>query len=221
MRDSEKPDSKDPGSELLRTMQNLEQMGLNRGKSGNASMRLGADAFLVSPSGIAPQELSSSSFVEMPLSGDSNRRGIQPSSEWLMHRDIYLARPDVSAIVHTHSTHATALACVNRSIPAFHYMIAVAGGDSIRCAPYATFGTQALSDFALEALVERRTCLLANHGVLALGASSESAALLALEVENLSEQYCTALQLGDPVILTTEQMAEVLEKFKTYGQRIE
>ena len=138
-----------------------------------------------------------------------------PSSEWRMHQDIYLARPDVGAIAHTHSNYATALACVGRSIPAFHYMVAVAGGDSIRCAPYATFGTQALSNHAVRALENRQACLLANHGVVAVGANPLSAAKLALEVEQLASQYCIALQLREPGMLSGAEMREVMEKLKT------
>jgi L-fuculose-phosphate aldolase len=141
----------------------------------------------------------------------------KPSSEWRFHRDILAARPDVGAVVHTHSRYATALACLQRDIPAFHYMIAAAGGDTIRCAPYALFGTQELSDLALQALRERKACLLGNHGMIALGADLKAALALTLEVESLAQQYWTALQLGEPHILSSRQMQAVMEKFKSYG----
>jgi L-fuculose-phosphate aldolase len=143
----------------------------------------------------------------------------KPSSEWRFHRDILLARPDAGAIVHTHSRYATALACTGQGIPAFHYMVAVAGGSDIRCAPYATFGTQSLSDHAIKALEGRRACLLANHGVITLGADAETALSLASEVENLAAQYCTALSAGALSLLAQSEMASVLEKFKTYGRQ--
>jgi L-fuculose-phosphate aldolase len=143
----------------------------------------------------------------------------RPSSEWRFHRDILAARAEIGAVVHTHSPHATALASTGRSIPAFHYMVAVAGGIDIRCAPYRTFGSQELSDAALEALAGRRACLLANHGVIALGMNLESALLLAGEVEDLAHKYCAALAVGDVRVLDAEQMRCVIEKFRSYGQQ--
>jgi L-fuculose-phosphate aldolase len=143
----------------------------------------------------------------------------RPSSEWRFHRDIFRARQDVSAIVHTHSPRATALACTGRGIPAFHYMVALAGGSDIRCATYHTFGTQELSQAALVALEDRKACLLANHGVIATGTDLEAALSLAGEVENLAGQYCAALALGQVRILDDGEMRRVLEKFRTYGQQ--
>jgi L-fuculose-phosphate aldolase len=143
----------------------------------------------------------------------------RPSSEWRFHRDIFAARAEIGAIVHTHSPQATALACTGRAIPAFHYMVAVAGGADIRCAPYHTFGSQALSDAALEALEGRRACLLAQHGVIALGTDVGAALALAGEVEDLAMKYCAALALGKVDILGAEEMARVLEKFRTYGRQ--
>ncbi|CAN0130019.1 unnamed protein product, partial [Phaeothamnion confervicola] len=136
------------------------------------------------------------------------------------HVAIYTARTDVNAIVHTHSLHATALACAHREIPAFHYMVAVAGGDSIRCAPYATFGTDELAHHALAALEGRHACLLANHGQIALGETPSRALAMAHEVETLAGQYAATLLVGEPYILDTDEMARVLEKFKTYGQQV-
>jgi L-fuculose-phosphate aldolase len=143
----------------------------------------------------------------------------RPSSEWRFHRDIMAARADVGAIVHAHSRYATALACTGRDIPAFHYMVAVAGGVDIRCAPYHTFGSQELSDAALEALRDRKACLLAHHGVIALGSTLAAALKLAGEVESLAAQYCTALALGDVGRLGEEEMRRVVEKFRTYGSQ--
>jgi L-fuculose-phosphate aldolase len=143
----------------------------------------------------------------------------RPSSEWRFHRDVFKSRDDVAAIVHTHSPQATALACTGRGIPAFHYMVAVAGGTDIRCAPYHTFGTQELSDAVRIALTDRKACLLANHGVIATGADLTQALALAGEVENLAGQYCAALTLGEIRILDDAQMRLVLEKFRTYGQQ--
>jgi L-fuculose-phosphate aldolase len=141
-----------------------------------------------------------------------------PSSEWRFHRDIYAARREVGAIVHVHSPFATSIACLGRDIPPFHYMIAVAGGKDIRCAAYATFGTQQLSDRALCALEGRKACLLANHGMIAIGASLTAALALAVEVEALAEQYWRALQIGTPNLLSDVEMEIVLEKFRIYGQ---
>jgi L-fuculose-phosphate aldolase len=196
---------------------NLSAQGLNRGSSGNIGARL-ETSFLVTPSGVPAEELSADAIVEMDFSGDVMGAG-RPSSEWRFHRDILLARPEIGAIVHTHSRYATTLACLQRDVPAFHYMIAVAGGDSIRCAPYALFGTQALSDLALQALQERKACLLGNHGMIALGADLPAALALAVEVEALCAQYWSALQIGEPDLLSSSQMREVLEKFKGYGRQ--
>ena len=140
-----------------------------------------------------------------------------PSSEWRFHRDLYAARADAGGMAHCHSPHATALACTRRGIPAFHYMVAAAGGADVRCADYATFGSEELSRNALAALVGRRACLLANHGQLALGATVEAAFELAAEVEMLARQYLLALNAG-PVLLDDPEMARVLEKFRTYGR---
>ncbi len=202
-------------SAMVLGAQRLSALGLNRGSSGNIGVRL-AQSFLVTPSGVPAEELLPQLMVEMDFSGMVLGAG-KPSSEWRFHRDILAARPDVGAVVHTHSRYATALACLQRDIPAFHYMIAAAGGDTIRCAPYALFGTQELSDLALQALRERKACLLGNHGMIALGADLKAALALTLEVESLAQQYWTALQLGQPHILSSRQMQAVMEKFKSYG----
>jgi L-fuculose-phosphate aldolase len=201
---------------LLATTRKLSESGLNRGTSGNASVRDG-DGFLVTPSGMPAEAMNPHDMVQMDFAG--NAHGSRPpSSEWRFHRDILHARPEVGAVIHTHSMFATTLACLRRDIPPFHYMIAVAGGDSIRCAPYALFGTQALSDAALAALQDRKACLLANHGMIALGRDLDAALALTVEVETLCEQYWRALQAGGPALLTEQEMAEAIEQFKGYGR---
>ena len=190
--------------------------GLNQGTSGNVSAR-SPDGFLITPSGRDMTGLGTADVVPVAMDGAAPE-GLKPSSEWRFHRDIYAAFPEADAIVHAHSPFAVALACLRRNIPPFHYMVAMAGGADIRCAPYATFGTQALSDAVLEALKDRRACLMANHGLVAWGRDLEGALALALEVEALCGQYLRCLQVGEPVLLNDAQMAEVLVKFKDYGK---
>ncbi len=174
------------------------------------------DGMIITPSGVPYPTLAPRELVEMSLEGVTAGR-LRPSSEWRIHRDIYRARPEVGAIVHLHAAYASAYSSLRRDLPAFHYMIAVAGGSSIRCAPYATFGTQNLSDHAVAALQDREACLLANHGIVAVGDSPEAAGELAVEVEVLCEMYIHALQAGSPVILTEAEMVEVLDLFADYG----
>ena len=209
--------------DIVETSLEMERLGINQGTSGNVSARLG-DGFLITPSGVPARELREDSIVWLSLDVADDAdvlREKRPSSEWRIHRDILRARQEMHAVVHTHSTAATAMAIHGRDIPALHYMVAAAGGDSIRCAPYALFGTQLLSDHALTALQNRRACLLAHHGVVALGVDLARAVWLAHEVEVLARQYLLACQLGAPPLLSGEQMDEVLEKFKTYGRRKE
>jgi L-fuculose-phosphate aldolase len=201
--------------QLLAVSLKLNELGLNRGTSGNASVRDG-DGFLVTPTGLAVEQMMPGDMVRMRFDGEHEGER-KPSSEWRFHRDILAARPEIGAVIHTHSMFATTLACLHREIPPFHYMIAVAGGDSIRCASYALFGSQALSDAALAALEGRRACLLANHGMIALGRDLDQALAIAVEVETLCEQYWRALQGGTPQLLTPAQMHEVMEQFKGYG----
>jgi len=201
--------------QLLNISRKLTGLGLNRGTSGNASVRDG-EGFLVTPTGMTVEEMTPRDMVGMSFDGKV-QGGRQPSSEWRFHRDILQARPEVGAVIHTHAMFATTLACLHREIPPFHYMIAVAGGDTIRCAPYALFGSQALSDAALSALQDRKACLLANHGMIAVGRDLEQALSVAVEVETLCEQYWRALQAGEPRLLSEAQMAEVMEQFKGYG----
>ncbi len=204
--------------QLVTAAKKLCAIGLNQGASGNVSVRSG-DGFLITPSGVKTEALTPRDMVFMDFSGEvpGKDNNIKPSSEWRFHRDILQARKEVGAVVHTHSMFATSMACLRRDIPPFHYMIALVGGNSIRCAPYALFGSQALSDAALEALVNRKACLLANHGMIALGRDLEQAVDVALEVETLCEQYWRALQIGEPHLLTEQEMAEVFRQFKGYG----
>ena len=208
---------KDLRTRVIAACRELARRGLTHGTSGNVSVRCDGQRFFVSPSGMEYEALQAEDVPLMDLDGRWFGRR-RPSSEWRFHRDIFKSRQDVGAIVHAHSPKATALACTGRGIPAFHYMVAVAGGPDIRCAPYHAFGTQELSDAALAALQDRRACLLANHGVIATGSDLARAVALAAEVENLAEQYCTALTLGDVRIISDAQMSIVLEKFRSYGR---
>ena len=187
----------------------MNASGLNQGTSGNISVRQG-EALLITPSGTPYAAMTPEMIARIPLSGDAEQaEGPRaPSSEWRFHRDILRARPEIGAIVHAHSPYATALAMTRRGISASHYMVALFGGDDIRCADYATFGTQALSDNALTALEGRNACLLANHGLIACGPTLEKAMGLAVELEALSRQHHLALQIGGPALLTQAQMAE-------------
>ncbi|MGB7987949.1 MAG: class II aldolase/adducin family protein [Candidatus Methylophosphatis roskildensis] len=206
---------------LLDTARAMQARGLSRGTAGNLSVRcaVGAHAgFLITPSGIDNDAASAEDMVEMTLDG-RHAGPMLPSSEWRFHRDIYVQRAEAGAILHAHSPFATALACQGRPIPAFHYMIARFGGSDIRCARYATFGTQALSDAALDALQGRSACLLANHGMLVFGRDLPRALALAIEFETLCEQYWRTLQIGPPQILDAAEMRLILEKFATYGQQ--
>ena len=206
---------------VIETARAMNTAGINVNKSGNVSARCTRGAqhgFIVTPTGVPYRDLAVNDIVFVSATGET--AGNQaPSSEWRFHRDIFAERPELGAIVHTHSPQATALACHGRGLPAFHYMVAMAGGADIRCAPYATFGTQALSDHALHALAGRRACLLAHHGVIACGADLDAALALAIEVEHLAGVYLTACTLGEPPQLDADEMRRVLERFKTYGPR--
>jgi len=212
------PNEAAPGPELIECMRELSRSGLSAGASGNASQR-SSRGMWISPTGMLPARMDVDDLVELDLYGKVLRGSRLPSSEWPMHAEIYRARPDALAIVHCHSRHATALACLGLEIPAFHYMIAVAGGDSIRCAPYALFGSAELAAHALNALHERKACLLGNHGQIALGASLDAALRLAAEVEELAAQYWTTLAAGTPRLLGATEMDQVLQRFASYGQQ--
>jgi L-fuculose-phosphate aldolase len=202
--------------QIISTALAMNAHGINRGTSGNVSARW-ETGFLITPSGLPYQDTRPSDLVFVDAAGKPAGSRL-PSSEWRFHYDIYRNRSDATAVVHTHSSFATTLACLGKAVPAFHYMIAVAGGNNIRCAPYATFGTQQLSNNALKALKDRKACLLANHGVIAIGPGLDKALALAVEVESLCEQYLRALQIGKPNILSAQEMRVVLGKFATYGQ---
>lgn len=209
----------EPGlrQQLLTTSQRLLELGLNRGTSGNASVRDG-DGLLITPSALPVAEMTTDSMVRLDLQGKVLQGG-KPSSEWRFHCDILAARAEVGAVVHTHSPYATTIACLRKDVPAVHYMIAMAGGDTIRCTPYAVFGEQELSDHALEALQGRKVCLLGNHGMIALGKDLADALAVAVEVEFLCELYWRTLQAGEPHILTSQQMHDVKQKFVGYKKR--
>jgi L-fuculose-phosphate aldolase len=201
---------------IIEAARRMNTSGMNQGRSGNVSARV-EGGFLVTPTGVPYAELNPADLVFMRRDGE--RVGTYtPSSEWRLHRDIYERRPEAGAIVHTHSPFATSLACLRRGIPPFHYEIAFAGGSDVRCAQYATFGTQELSHNALAALEDRWACLLANHGVVAIGRDIDDAFSMAAKVEALARLYWQALQAGEPVLLDEAEMARVLEKFRTYGR---
>ncbi len=200
---------------LLQTARQMNQLGLNQGASGNVSLRF-QEGFLITPSGMPYDQCSPEDLIWMSLDGKPQGRR-KPSSEWRVHRDIYQARPDAGAVLHAHSVNCTTLACLNKSIPAFHYMVAMAGGNDIRCTPYATFGSQALSDHVLEALKDRKACLLGHHGVVCLDVDLSRVLDLSVEVEHLAKVYVQCLTLGEPNIIDADEMQTVIRKFANYG----
>lgn len=205
---------------IIDTCLAMNRSGVNQGASGNLSVRHG-DGLLITPSSLPYDETEPEDIVAMGFDGNwTARDGRRPSSEWRFHRDILQARTDVDVVLHAHPTFATALAVHGRGIPSFHYMVALAGGDSIRCAPYATFGTQELSDHALAALDGRMACLLGHHGMIVLGRTPKAALALAVEVETLARQYTYALLLGEPPLLPPDEIERVAEKMRRmkYGQ---
>lgn len=203
-------------NELLATARAMGAARLNTGTAGNVSVRV-AGGMLITPSGLAPETCRAEDLVFVADDGTPTGR-LAPSSEWRFHRDLYAHRAEAGAILHAHSPFATALACQRLEIPPFHYMIARFGGSTVRCARYATFGTQALSDNILAAIEERSACLMANHGMLVFGRDLPGALALATEFETLCEQYWRTRQLGEPVLLSDEEMAEVVERFRWYGK---
>lgn len=200
---------------IIAAARRMNELGINQGTSGNIGVRR-RGGFLVTPSGMEYEHLKPSDIVAMDMDGNASGWR-KPSSEWRIHRDILAARPEAGAVIHAHPPYATTLACLGRGIPSFHYMVAMAGGGSIRCAPYATFGTEALSKAALAALRGRRACLMANHGMVVFGRDLAHALRIALEVETLAGQYWRALQIGRPKLLSKAEMKRNVEKFKTYG----
>jgi len=229
--------------QLVATVKRLDAQGLNRGSTGNLSVRASAVAsavagaaasaaagaaagaaegaapgFWVTATGMPADEMGAADLVLMGLDGQVLAGAWAPSTEWPFHLAVYLARPDLHAVVHLHSPHATALACLRRPLPAFHYMVAVAGGTDVPCTPYHLFGTQALSEAVGAAFVDRNACLMANHGLVAGGTGLAHAAKVAVEIEALCGIYLQALSVGEPALLTEEQMAEVLLRFRSYGR---
>lgn len=203
---------------VIETARELNSRGINVNKSGNISARF-RDGFLITPTGIPYETLLPEDivFIDLESGGFQGRR--LPSSEWEMHAEVYRRRTDAGAVAHCHSAYATALACQNMPIPAFHYMVAAAGGDSIDVVPYETFGTHALAVRAAESLRKKNACLLEHHGSLALGKTLAKAIQLLAEVENLARQYCIVRSLGEPRLISADEMARVVQKFKTYGRQ--
>ena len=193
----------------------MNVLGINQGTSGNISLRHG-DGMLVTPTSTPYEAMKPEQIVYMHLDGNHDPAQ-RPSSEWRFHRDILRARPEVQAIVHAHPPYSTMLAIMGMEIPPVHYMVAVAGGDTIRCAPYATFGTQELSEHAVRALEGRMACLLAHHGMIAVGPSLSKAMWLAVEVETLARQYHGCLQIGTPPLLSKEEIEKVRVRMAGYG----
>ena len=206
--------------QLVTVARRMNGTGLNQGTSGNLSVRI-EGGLLVTPSSLPYEQMEVGDLVALDLSGQPlKQKQRRPSSEWRLHADVLSCHPEAMAVLHCHPIHATALACHDRGIPAFHYMVAVAGGDEIRCAPYATFGTKQLSDNVVNALAQRNACLLARHGMVTLGKDLESALRVAVEVETLARMYLQALQLGEPPLLSMQQMQAVHAQFRGlhYGQ---
>ena len=211
----------DQRKQIIEFCLKLNSTNLSPLRSGNISSRAkedGKDGYLITPSGKKYDSLKPENIVFMGLNEEieNNDSGNKPSSEWRFHRDIYLNKKDVQAIVHAHSPHATAVSSHGKSIPPFHYMIALAGGEDIKCSEYATFGTKELSHNVVKALMNRKACLMSNHGQVAFGKNLEQAFELAQEIENICQQYIIALKIGEPKILSFEEMKKVLDKAKSY-----
>jgi len=202
---------------VIATALEMSRTKLSPGRSGNVSMRWD-EGMLITPSGMAYEAIKPSDIVFVDGDGAVSKRARKPSSEWRFHLSAYHARSDMGATVHTHSLHAVVLACAHKPIPAFHYMVAIAGGDHIPLVPYAPFGTKKLAVYVAEGVSEIDACLMANHGQIAMGATLAQALELAGEVEILSEQYLKVLTLGKPKILGKRAMADVLKRFAGYGQ---
>ena len=202
---------------VIATSLQMSRSGLSPGRSGNVSCRW-KSGMLITPTGMSYEALKPSDIVYVDADGESPRFARKPSSEWRFHLSAYKARPEMGAVVHTHSLHATVLACAHKPIPAFHYMIAVAGGRDIPLIPYAPFGTQELAELVAAGLEDRNALLMANHGQIAIAKDLDSALELAQEVEVLAEQFYKVLTLGNPKVLGRKEMADVLQRFQSYGQ---
>jgi L-fuculose-phosphate aldolase len=203
---------------LVATGQRLDSLGLNRGSTGNVSVRASGGGFWVTPTGMGAAQLTAEALVWLSDDGQEVHGDWAPSSEWPFHASIYRARPDLHGIVHVHSVHATALASLRQRLPSFHYMVAVAGGDDVPCVPYEMFGTEALSSAVAKAFATRNAALLANHGLVAAGRDLPQALKVCTEVEALCESYLKACAVGAPALLSKAQMKAVIERFKSYGQ---
>jgi L-fuculose-phosphate aldolase len=204
--------------QIVQVMRAMDHRGLNRGTSGNVSARLG-QGLLVTPSGVVPEELTPESLVYVDLDGTSSSGAMRPSSEWRMHAGLYARRADVNAVVHCHSRHATILACAGKPIPPLHYMVGVSGRASVPLAPYQPFGSVALADAVADAMEGGMACLMANHGLITVAPTLGRALAIAEEMEEQAAVYCGTLAIGGPILLDDAQMADIFERFKTYGQK--
>lgn len=212
------PDDAALRTQLVEALRRLDAEGLNRGSTGNLSVRASEGGLWITPTGMPAGQVGADDLVLLDERGQVRQGRWLPSSEWPFHVAILARRPDLRAVVHVHSPHATALACLRRPLPAFHYMVAVAGGSDVPCTPYHLFGTQALSDEVALAFERRDACLMANHGLVTGGRSLAQAMKVAVEIEALCGIYLQALSVGEPAVLSPAQMDEVIERFKTYGQ---
>jgi L-fuculose-phosphate aldolase len=214
------PDETGLRLQALQALRRLDALGMNRGSTGNLSLRWARDGrpgMLITPTGMGADLLQPDDLVWMGEGGELLGRW-KPSSEWHFHQALYRSRPEVHAVVHTHAIHATALACLERPLPPFHYMVAIAGGADVPLAPYHTFGTEALSQAVARAMAARDACLLSHHGLVTAGATLAHAMKVMLEVEALCEVYLKALAVAEPPLLSADRMAEVIARFRSYGQ---
>lgn len=213
----------DTRRDIVEACLEMNASGINQGTSGNVSIRY-EDRMLISPSATPYAKMTPEMIASIDLAGDMTGTWDgprKPSTEWRFHWLLMKQRADVTAVVHAHPTHCTALAILRKPIPACHYMIAAFGGTDVRCAGYATFGSPELADLAVTALEDRTACLLANHGMVAVGQGIEQAMWRAIELETIARQYCLSLQLGEPVILSTEDIDRTLDMFAGYGVQAE
>ena len=201
---------------LIEACNKISRLGLIKGSSGNLSLRIDTERYLLTSSGCSLEHLKDQDIVTMSIDGKIIS-GENPSSEWMIHGDLYKERSDIRSIVHTHSKYVCVLACLHKELPPFHYMVAIAGGENIRCCPYELFGTKKLSNNVIKAMKNRNACLMANHGLVVGSSSLENSVYIAEEVESLCEQYVNALAIGNVQLLSQKQMKDVLEKFKNYG----
>jgi L-fuculose-phosphate aldolase len=212
------PTEADARASIVRVMRAMDARGLNRGTSGNVSVRWG-EGLLVTPTGVVPEELTPESVVLIDMEGRAAQGALKPSSEWRMHAGILARRPDARAVVHCHARYATILACAGRPIPAVHYMVGVSGGSSVPVAPYAPFGSDELAQIVADTLDGRHACLMANHGLIAVSTSLGRTLAIAEEIEEQAAVYWGTLAIGGPNLLTEPQMDDILQRFQGYGQK--